>query len=65
MEKPELVPSAWNKFPTPEDPGSQYKYTSLEITVNPDLKVLNRQTYGLLDFLGDCGGLLDALLVIG
>ncbi len=37
MNKPELVPSAWNKFPTPDNPSSQYKFTSMEITVNPDL----------------------------
>lgn len=42
MKKPELVPSAWNKFPTPDDPGSQYKFTSMEITVDPNLKQINR-----------------------
>ena len=38
---------------------------SLYITLNPDLKQHNRQTYSLLDWLGDCGGLLDALKAIG
>ena len=37
-EKPELSPSAWNKFPSKEDPNSKYKFTSLEISVNPNLK---------------------------
>lgn len=64
-EKPELIPSAWNKYPSKEDPYSKYKFTGIEIGVNPDLKQINRQTYSALDFLGDCGGLFDALLVIG
>jgi len=29
------------------------------------LKVHNRKTYGLLDWLGDVGGLLDGLYLIG
>ena len=42
-----------------------YKFASLEINLNRDLIVINRQTYSLLDFLGDCGGLLDALKLLG
>ena len=64
-EKPVLIPSAWNKFPTEQSPKSKYKYTSLEITVNPDLKQINRKTYSTLDLLGDVGGFGDALLVLG
>lgn len=64
-EKPELNPSAWNNYPSKENPNSKYKFTSLEIGINPDLKQINRKTYSILDFLGDCGGLFDALLVIG
>ena len=44
---------------------SLYKYASVEINLHKELRVINRQTYGLLDWLGDCGGLLDALFFIG
>ena len=57
--------SSWNKFPTEENPLARYKFTSLEVNFSPHSKTINRQTYGLLDWLGDMGGLLDALLVIG
>ena len=33
--------------------------------MNMDIKRWNRQTYGLLDFLADIGGLLDILWLIG
>ena len=56
--------SAWNYFPTKENPNSLYKFTSIEINLNKDLKQINRQTYSLLDWLGDAGGLLDALFFI-
>ena len=32
---------------------------------NLDLKVHNRKTYSLLDWLGDVGGLLDGMYLIG
>ena len=57
--------SAWNKFPTKEEPLTRYKFTSLEIIHSPDYLVTSRQTYSLLDWLGDLGGLLDALRYIG
>ena len=41
-EKPNIAPSGWNTFPTKEDPNSLYKFTSVEITVNPDLKQIKR-----------------------
>ena len=33
--------------------------------LSPDVIVWNRQTYSTLDFLGDLGGLFDALKLIG
>ena len=57
--------SSWSNYPSKEDPLSLYKFSSLEINLYRDLKVINRQTYSLLDFLGDCGGLLDALRILG
>ena len=37
----------------------------MEINFSPDNNIINRQTYSLLDWLGDLGGLLDALYLIG
>ncbi len=36
--KPEIRPSAWNEFPTEAEPNNKYKFTSLTIQINPDLK---------------------------
>ena len=57
--------SAWQDFPTEENPYTLYKYASMEINLFKDMRQINRQTYSLLDWLGDCGGLLDALFFIG
>ena len=62
--------SAWDTYPTDENRNqdshlSKYKFTSVELVINKDLYQISRQTYGLLDWLGDCGGLFDALLLIG
>ena len=55
------VASSWNKYPTKENPSRRYKFTSYEINLSADKKVINRETYSLLDWLGDVGGLIDAL----
>ena len=54
-------------FPTPDEPYGPYTYASLAITKLRvyDLKVYNRKTYSLLDWLGDVGGLIDGLYLIG
>ena len=57
--------SAWNHFLTEEVPLSRYKFTSIEVNFSADQQRVNRQTYSLLDWLGDMGGLLDALYLIG
>ena len=44
-----------------KNPGGRYKYVSMELNFSQDLHVTTRQTYSLLDWLGDIGGLLDAL----
>ena len=54
-------PSAWDKYPTVENPLAKYKFTSLEVNLSLHKKVINRQTYSLLDWLGDFGGLIDGL----
>ena len=57
-------PSSWNKFPTKEEPSRRYKFTSLEVNLSLDKLVVNRETYSLLDWLGDLGGLFDALKLL-
>ena len=34
--------SSWNKFPTPENPSTRYKFTSIEIVLDADKLVVNR-----------------------
>ena len=63
MKMPEA--SSWNNFPTPAYPLTRYKFTSFEINYSPDQQITNRQTYSILDWLGDMGGLLDALYFLG
>ena len=55
------IPSSWNKYPTKENPSRKYKFTSWELNLSGDKKVINRETYSLLDLLGDVGGLIEAL----
>ena len=57
-------PSAWNKFPTVENPLTRYKFTSVEVNHSADRQTIGRQTYSILDWLGDMGGLVDALYYI-
>ena len=42
-----------------------YKYGSFEVNLNKDLIKIERETYALLDWLGDIGGLYGALEFIG
>lgn len=58
-------PSSWNTFPTEADPFAKYKFMSVSFELGKDLRQINRQTYSLLDWLGDVGGLLEALFAIG
>ena len=51
-------------YPTKENPYSRYKFTSFELSISSDKLVVNRQTYSLFDWLGDLGGLFDALFFI-
>ena len=40
-----------------EDPKSNYKFGSFEIMVKYEVQEITRQTYSILDWLGDIGGL--------
>ena len=44
---------------------NRYKFTSIEINASMDQNFITRETYSLLDYLGDLGGLFDALKIIG
>ena len=59
------TPSSWNKRITPENPLNRYKFTSIEINASMDQNFITRETYSLLDYLGDLGGLFDALTILG
>ena len=59
-----LQDSAWDHFPTTEKPFNQYKYLSFDLQLNKSLHQISRQTYSLLEWLGDCGGLMDALIFL-
>ncbi len=53
------VISTFNTFP------SRYKICALQINLSYDQTIINRQTYDLLLFLGDVGGLNGALVILG
>jgi len=44
---------------------SRWKVTGIEMSFSSDLAHFNRDTYTFLGFLGDMGGLYDALAFIG
>ena len=43
-----------------ENPNGYYKFNSLEIVASPFTTILTRQTYSILEWLGDIGGLNDS-----
>ena len=47
-----------------ENPNGKRKFSSVIITIDPMKQVTVRQTYGLLDYFGDIGGLIDFLYYI-
>lgn len=46
------------------NPDGQYKFGSIEINIDTNLNRVSRETYQILDWLGDVGGLTDAILFI-
>jgi len=42
-----------------------WKITSATVLLNPDVLSYERQTYSLLDWVGDIGGLYDGLRLLG
>ena len=51
----------WVNYPTRDNLNRDYKFCGFEINKGHDLEIWNRNTYSFLDFLGDLGGLYDAL----
>ena len=47
-----------------ENPDGKCKFASTYITVNSAKQMSVRQTYGLLDYFGDIGGLIDFLFYL-
>ena len=56
-----MIASTWTKFPSEEDPFAEYKFLSFSLERDFDVEKTSRQTYSILDWLGDIGGLRDAL----
>ena len=58
-------PSFMNKWPTKEEPDNKYKFASVWFELSQDEIKIERQTYSILEWLGDVGGLVDAFRYIG
>ena len=58
-------PSSWSKFPTDENPWNKYKFGSVNLFLSAGKMITERSTYNILEWLGDVGGLFDALRYLG
>ena len=47
------------------NPNGKKKYTSAILSLDMTTKMTVRQTYGMLDYFGDIGGLMDFFFVFG
>lgn len=63
FEQPITGISAWTDDLI-EKPNGQYKFTSMEVNLKLQEKVIMRDTYDFLSFIGDVGGLADGLLML-
>ena len=57
--------SNYRKWPTAENPDGIWKFGAFWIEQGQNKIFMERSTYSLLEWLGDIGGLFDALLMIG
>ena len=60
-----MLPSSFNRWPTREEPDNRYKISSVVITLDQNIYKIERSTYSSLEWLGDIGGLYDAMRLIG
>ena len=58
MKKGAVRQSTWDANLV-ENPEGKRKFSSIFITLDPLKQITVRQTYGLLDYFGDIGGLID------
>ena len=56
--------SMTNDFPTEDNPGGRFKYASVDFKMSKNTREISRQTYSILDWAGDWGGLLDAMFLL-
>lgn len=61
----ELRPSSFKNWPTDDEPDNKYKFSSLVMYLDQDVTSFERKTYSSLEWLGDIGGLFDAMRIIG
>ena len=61
----DALPSTMKYWPTESDPQGRYKYSSVYLLLSQDKTFIERQTYSALEWLGDIGGLFDALYILG
>ena len=54
-----------SEWPTKNNTERYYKIASSYLTLTMDQNKIERQTYSFLEWLGDIGGLFDALRIIG
>ena len=55
--------STYTRYPTRDNP-SRYKINSFWLELSQSMKTIERQTYSLLDWAGDVGGLFDGLKLL-
>ena len=60
-----LKPSSFNQWPTEEQPDYKYKFSSLVVWLDQEVTQIERSTYNVLEWLGDIGGLYDAMKLVG
>ena len=54
-----------SEWPTKESTDRFYRVAGAYIELSMDQQVIERSTYSVLEWLGDIGGLYDALRLIG
>lgn len=60
-----MLPSTYDDWPVKDvAPDGKYKFSSVALYFGQDQTVIERQTYSMLEWLGDIGGLSDALRII-
>ena len=57
-------PSNAASFPSDENPRGQWEYMQVNFSLSSDFRQISRQTYSILDWFGDWGGVMDALFLV-